>query len=103
MYVYHFLQKTLMTMEAEEKIQSKAERSVPGRSRQRYYYSIEDQDCEGDDDAGRIGGGDDGDDVGDDDGGDGGDGQVCDSCSIYGEEEEGWEDAVVVDTNPDYE
>ena len=31
-----------MTMEAEEKIQSKAERSVPGRSRQRYFYSIED-------------------------------------------------------------
>ena len=49
-----------------------------------------------------------GDDGGDGDhdaegGDDGGDCQVCDSCSIYGEEEEGWEDAVVVDSNPDYE
>ena len=37
------------------------------------------------------------------DGDDGGDCQVCDRCSIYGEDEEGWEDAVVVDSNPDYE
>ena len=49
-----------------------------------------------------------GDDGGDGDhdaegGDDGGDCQVCDSCSIYGDEEEGWEDAVVVDSNPDYE
>ena len=29
--------------------------------------------------------------------------QVCDKCSIYGEQEEGWEDAVAVDANPDYE
>ena len=29
--------------------------------------------------------------------------QVCDTCSIYGDEEEGWEDAVLVDANPDYE
>ena len=28
---------------------------------------------------------------------------MCDTCSIYGEEEEGWEDAVIVDANPDYE
>merc|ERR1711953_265490 len=27
--------------------------------------------------------------------------EVCDTCSIYGEEEEGWEDAVIVDANPD--
>ena len=29
--------------------------------------------------------------------------QVVDTCSLYSKEEEGWEDAVVVDENPDYE
>ena len=29
--------------------------------------------------------------------------EVVDRSSIYGEKEEGWEDAVVVDSNPDYE
>ena len=28
--------------------------------------------------------------------------EVVDRCSIYGEKEEGWEDAVAVDNNPDY-
>ena len=28
--------------------------------------------------------------------------EVVDRSSIYGEKEEGWEDAVIVDTNPDY-
>ena len=28
--------------------------------------------------------------------------EVVDTSSIYGEREEGWEDAVIVDTNPDY-
>ena len=29
--------------------------------------------------------------------------EVVDRSSIYGEKEEGWEDAVVIDENPDYE
>ena len=29
--------------------------------------------------------------------------EAVDRCSIYGEKEEGWEDAVVIDENPDYE
>ena len=28
--------------------------------------------------------------------------EVVDRSSIYGEKEEGWEDAVAVDNNPDY-
>ena len=45
----------------------------------------------------------DGDDIDDLDDDDSGQSQVCDTCSIYGEEEEGWEDAILVDANPDYE
>ena len=29
--------------------------------------------------------------------------EVVDRSSIYGEEEEGWDDAVFIDTNPNYE
>ena len=28
--------------------------------------------------------------------------EVVDRCSIYGEKEEGWEDAVIIDENPNY-
>ena len=29
--------------------------------------------------------------------------ELVDRCSIYGEKEEGWEDAVAIDENPNYE
>ena len=80
--------------------------SWSGYSRESYdCQRVDNDDVDGvdDNDKDENTDGDDNDDNDDDDDNDSGHSQVCDTCSIYGEEEEGWEDAIVLDANPDYE